>query len=68
MDGSKGEEMSLDEIMTWMLVIAAAMFLASFAMLLYTAGLLLHVRAEVKQFRPPEVARNADGRRLKERV
>ena len=52
--------MSLDEIMLWMLLFAASMFLCSFAILIYTCALLLHVRDKIKEFESPATERNGD--------
>jgi hypothetical protein len=60
--------MNLDEGLIWLFLFAAAMFICSMALLIYTAALLLHVQHKVRQMRPLEVVRDADGRRRQERI
>ena len=61
--------MNLDELIAWLLVGAASLFIVSAAILIYTCGLLLAVRARIRSFnRRPQVARDGDGRPIRERV
>ena len=62
--------MTLDEIMLWMLLFAAAMFLCAMAILIYACALLLHVHQKIKAFENPGVERNGDWneRKRQERV
>ena len=62
--------MTLDEIMLWMLLFAAAMFLCAMAILIYACALLLHVHQKIKAFENPGVERNRDWneRKRQERV
>ncbi len=59
--------MTLDELTIWLLLVAAAIFLASFAMLVYTVALLLEVRHKVKAFdwRAPT---HHNGHQIRERM
>jgi hypothetical protein len=60
--------MNPDDALIWLLLFAAAMFLCSLALLIYTAAILLQVRERIREMRPPEVVRDGDGRRRQERI
>ncbi len=58
-----------DEITVWLLFMAAGLFLASMAILVYCCALLLQVRHKIKEFTwRPEVLRDGNGRKRQERV